>query len=1137
MLKLNHFLQKIIFRKYITLFILLFFVKPFSTKAAVSGYSFSTSNGTYSAITGTTLFSGLWDDSNSSLLTLPFTFTYNGINYTTVGVNSNGFITMGAVTSTVYCGLQTSAANSIAAYGTDLVGNTGSTVQYTTSGTAPNRKFIVQWTDCKHYAATGDHFSFQLVLNETSNTVVVILGTFTCITTMGANTCTDVSTESGNVGLKGASTQDINIRSITNGTNTWTTSVNGASISAVCNLSSTNFPASGLIYSWTPPVPAPMVFSSATTAMLNNGQICGQNSQSNTIIQLQVVTAGSLSPFNISSLTLSTAGSTNALIDISRAKVYYTGTNGTFSTAVQFGSTITSPNGIYVINGSATLQEGTNFFWITYDITANAIINDLLAGCCSQFVGTGTIVTQIPAITCPVGSRIVSHSIGYWTALTTTAPSASGGVMLVLSDGTVMAKSSSGGASYGNLWNKLTPSANGSYANGTWTTLAPMINTRLYFSSQVLTDGRVYIAGGEYGTGLQQAETYNPLTNVWTAAPSPAVNISDANSEILPDGRVLQALVAGTLKGTTIYNPLTNTYGAGPSCLGIHNESAWLKLPDNSILMVDRLSTNSERYIPSLNTWVADATVPVALYDPFGDESGGALLLPDGRAFFIGSLGHNAYYTPSGNSSPGVWAAGPDIPGARGVPDGAAAVMVNGNLLLAASPVPTSANHFPPPTSFFEFDYTSNTFTQIQAPGGSATTNISCYLTNMVALPDGNILYSTQGSTQYYIYTPGSEAIVSGKPVIAAINQSDCNTYKITGTKFNGISQGATYGDDWQMATNYPIIRLSNGSNVYYCRTFNWNSTGVQRGTLADTVQFTLPAGLPIASYTLVVTANGFSSDPVNFTPIPYLTSLLTPSAVCSGSAFNYAPVIAPINATYTWTRAAVVGISNPAILTPQSSVINETLLNTTSSPKNVIYDITITSNGCLRTQQVTVIINPTPTPLLNASTTFCSSTSAVILNAGVFTSYIWSTGATTQTISVSSTGSFTVTVSNAPGCTAVASASTNDTCVIKLNLKMYFEGFYQSNGFMRAVTDPSGHPFICDTVIVELHNINPPYTFVTSASGVINRNGSGQFEFSGSVLSNSFFIVIRHRNSIQTWSKTSVLFNSPLLNFDFTSF
>ena len=92
-----------------------------------------------------------------------------------------------------------------------------------------------------------------------------------------------------------------------------------------------------------------------------------------------------------------------------------------------------------------------------------------------------------------------------------------------------------------------------------------------------------------------------------------------------------------------------------------------------------------------------------------------------------------------------------------------------------------------------------------------------------------------------------------------------------TGTLFNGISQGADYGDDWQMPTNYPVIRLSKdndlyGRLVYYARTYNWNSTGVMRGSAPDTTWFALPDGMPGGTYELEVTANGIHSDTRPFT-------------------------------------------------------------------------------------------------------------------------------------------------------------------------------------------------------------------------------------------------------------------------------
>src|SRR5262249_33821749 len=73
--------------------------------------------------------------------------------------------------------------------------------------------------------------------------------------------------------------------------------------------------------------------------------------------------------------------------------------------------------------------------------------------------------------------------------------------MMLLTDGTVLALGNSGSP----CW-RLTPDASGSYINGTWSQVAAMQDSRLYFPSEVLPDGRVFVAGGEYGNGQQDGE-------------------------------------------------------------------------------------------------------------------------------------------------------------------------------------------------------------------------------------------------------------------------------------------------------------------------------------------------------------------------------------------------------------------------------------------------------------------------------------------------------------------------------------------------------------------------------------------------------------------------------------------------------
>src|SRR5438270_83895 len=102
--------------------------------------------------------------------------------------------------------------------------------------------------------------------------------------------------------------------------------------------------------------------------------------------------------------------------------------------------------------------------------------------------------------------------VGTWTPLVNRAPG-SVGLLLLLSDGTVMAANNPAGVvglDFGNAWSRLKPDAHGSYVNGSWNSAAPMHDSRLFYSSAVLRDGRVFVAGGEYGSGTATAEVYNP---------------------------------------------------------------------------------------------------------------------------------------------------------------------------------------------------------------------------------------------------------------------------------------------------------------------------------------------------------------------------------------------------------------------------------------------------------------------------------------------------------------------------------------------------------------------------------------------------------------------------------------------------
>ena len=79
------------------------------------------------------------------------------------------------------------------------------------------------------------------------------------------------------------------------------------------------------------------------------------------------------------------------------------------------------------------------------------------------------------------------------------------------------------------------------------------------------------------------------------------------------------------------------------------------------------------------------------------------------------------------------------------------------------------------------------------------------------------------------------------------------------------------------------------------------------------------------------------------------------------------------------------------------------------------------------------------------------------------------------------------------------------------------------------------------DTVTIELRNYNSPYTLVGSRTGILNSAGVGKFSFPTAYNNLAFenmgyYIVIKHRNSIETWGKDYWGFFEFVLNCDMTS-
>ncbi len=458
---------------------------------------------------------------------------------------------------------------------------------------------------------------------------------------------------------------------------------------------------------------------------------------------------------------------------------------------------------------------------------------------------------------------------GTWTPLANPLPGGDGAQMgLLLSDGSVLVHG--GGYYASNAWYRLTPDSSGSYVHGTWTPLASMALERLDYPAAVLPDGRVLVMGGEY-TGINTdptetntGEIYDPLKDQWTPiAAFPQSEFGDDPLAVLPDGRVLAGYIGGPQ--TYIYDPAANAWTRTGDKLynDFSSEESWVKLSDDSILTYDVFATpgtHAQRYLPATGKWVDAGTLPQTLSGAaFGWELGPALRLPDGRALFLGANNNTAYCNPASNT----WTQGPALPGGLGAGDEPAALLPNGHVLLAV----TDTHYFKGLGGLYELDPTTNTYTNVTPAAGVIDLAESGFAYNTLLLPTGQVLLFNR-SSEIDVYTPAGSPDPSWRPTITGISAGG-GTFTLTGTQLNGLSDGAAYGDDNEMASNYPIVRLVDGSgNVHFARTFNWSSTGVATGSTPVSTQFTLPAGPATAADLLSVSANGVSSAAVLFVTI-----------------------------------------------------------------------------------------------------------------------------------------------------------------------------------------------------------------------------------------------------------------------------
>jgi hypothetical protein len=474
----------------------------------------------------------------------------------------------------------------------------------------------------------------------------------------------------------------------------------------------------------------------------------------------------------------------------------------------------------------------------------------------------GKLTHSAPVFMPSTQTRSVPGSL--WQSVRNEVPNP--GAMLLLTDGSLLVQEQGDcNCGSGNWW-RLTPDIMGNYANGKWKQVASMPSgyAPLYFSSAVLPDGRVIVEGGEYNNGAlvwtNLGAIYDPSADTWTPVAPPHdgqgnwVRIGDGPSTLLANGTFMFGAsgYSGT-KDEVLFNPGRLTWtDTGIGKADGNGEEGWSLLPSGAVLTVDTGNgTNAETYDPSSGSWSGAGNTPQSLI--FDGEIGPTVTRPDGTVLAVGATGHNAVYT----ASSGSWSAAPDFPVIKrkqyDEADGPAAVLPNGNVLLMASP-----GEYHTPSHFFLFDGVNLTPTE-DTPNAQY---LSSFYGFMVMLPTGEVLFNDRVGFLWTYHSDGKPYPKSA-PIIKDVPATLLRgvRYTLSGRQLSGLTQGAAYGDDYQSATNYPLVRIQNlaSGHVFYGRTSGFTSTAVAPKAPGST-KFVLPNSAETGPSWLFVVANGLAS-------------------------------------------------------------------------------------------------------------------------------------------------------------------------------------------------------------------------------------------------------------------------------------
>ncbi len=407
---------------------------------------------------------------------------------------------------------------------------------------------------------------------------------------------------------------------------------------------------------------------------------------------------------------------------------------------------------------------------------------------------------------------------------------------------------------------------------------------------------------------------------------------------------------------------------------------------------------------------------------------------------------------------------------------------------------------------------TSVTITQPAAPLTVSTTQVNILCNGGTT---GSIDLTPAGGTAPYTYSWSNGAVTQDLTGIAA------GTYTVNVTDANGLT-GGCFATTTVTITQPPILTQSISSFTYPSGT-NISCFGLSDGSVNLTIGGGNPtytylwsngaltedlSNVPAGTYSVTVTdLNGCSiTSTITLTQPTLLTSSLTPFVYAGGfnvsgcvndGSINLTPAGGNPTYTYLW--------SNGATTQDVASLAAGT------------YNVTTTDiNGCTSTTSVT-LTQPNPLAQVISSFTYPSGTNIscfglsdgsvdLTISGGTpLYSYLWSNGATTQDLSNVPAGTYSVTVTDANGCTITSSITLTEPVILTSSLdpSIYAGGFNVSG----CVAD--------GTIDLTVVGGNPGYTYSWSNGAVI--------EDISSLISGNYTVTVTDLNGCQTISNITL--------------